>query len=428
MNMKRSKPVFLSVIAFGLLSLLFQNCSGNLTLNIEKQEVLKFAGGGSGDGYEGKLVLIHRDPGFTCEGWPAPNSVLRRDDSGTWYLATNLPEKCAVDQVLVSDVTYDSLQLSILYRNVQYIKILPSPTSNISLANYDFRVPISAENQKSLVCPNNFIRVTARAPYTSSSFCVAKFEMKIEGMTDGTHAGLPGASTDPTFKAEARSDGTPFTNLTRDQSITKCNELGAGYDLITNNQWQTLAQTIELQATNWTSGSIGAGMLFVGHSESSTALNLSVSNPADEFDQTGNTPAQSAGSGLEQRRTQHLPNGEVIWDLSGNVLEWVKENNTTNFVSNSYFSQLTDATHPEVSVVGDLSGTASLLFGPTVSYPTLGSPLYGGLGYGMFSLTGTGIMRGGYLASQTQAGVFSTGFFNPNSYFTNGGFRCVYQP
>ena len=33
-----------------------------------------------------------------------------------------------------------------------------------------------------------------------------------------------------------------------------------------------------------------------------------------------------------RRRIHFLPNREVIWDMSGNVAEWVKDNRPTNFI------------------------------------------------------------------------------------------------
>ncbi|MBK8205047.1 MAG: hypothetical protein IPK68_23070 [Bdellovibrionales bacterium] len=47
-------------------------------------------------------------------------------------------------------------------------------------------------------------------------------------------------------------------------------------------------------------------------------------NSEDHFDLTMNNDYQNLKMGRGQRRTLFLPSGEAVWDLSGNVGEWVK--------------------------------------------------------------------------------------------------------
>lgn len=271
-------------------------------------------------------------------------------------------------------------------------------------------------------CPTNFIAVPARSPYTSLGFCVAKYEMKIQGQSNGNIA------YNAANVAESRPDGTPWVNVTRPQAIAECQALGAGYDLITNAQWQSIAQNAELKNTNWTSNSVGSEMMYLGNTDNSPGSALAVFNTADKYDSTGNTGAQAYGSGKEQRRTLDLSNGSEIWDLSGNVLEWVKDDNIANFGTNNYWSQITDVTNPVTGTVGGLSGTAKYLFGPSGTY-AFGSTQYGGLGYGYLNNNAGTVRRGGYWFSVSSAGVFSANL-NADALFSDSGqgFRCAFTP
>ena len=74
--------------------------------------------------------------------------------------------------------------------------------------------------------------------YTSRGFCVAKYEMK---------------KNNNSAKAEAISQkrGMPWTRITQGQAIKACQYMGEGYDLITNEEWQTVARHIEKVTANW---------------------------------------------------------------------------------------------------------------------------------------------------------------------------------
>jgi formylglycine-generating enzyme required for sulfatase activity len=272
-------------------------------------------------------------------------------------------------------------------------------------------------------CPTNFIAVPARSPYTSLGFCVAKFEMKVQGQSDGNIA------YNATNVAESRPDGTPWVTVTRAQAIAECQALGAGYDLITNAQWQSIAQNAELKSTNWTSGTAGSEMMYRGHTDNSPASALAVSDTADKYNGTSNTGAQTYGSGKEQRRSLDLSNGSEIWDLSGNVWEWVKDDNTTIFGTDNYWSQITDVTNPVLGTVGGLTGTEKYLFGPSGSYGALGSTQYGGLGYGWVNYNAGAVLRGGDWDSDTYGGVFYVNLiYDPSYPSTSLGFRCALAP
>lgn len=105
-----------------------------------------------------------------------------------------------------------------------------------------FSYPLGTDTKvnKPLACPRNFVMVSG------SHFCVAKYEMKREGLDN----------------AVAAAEGSPWVNLTREKAIHLCKKMGAGFDLISNNQWQALAQEIEQTPENWRDGpAVGSGAI-----------------------------------------------------------------------------------------------------------------------------------------------------------------------
>ena len=157
------------------------------------------------------------------------------------------------------------------------------------------------------ICPSNYIRVPGSSLYNTNNFCVMKYEAK-------TGSGTVAATT--------QVAGTPQISINQTNAITACSLNGSGYGLINNNEWMTIARNIEAQSSNWRNGIIGStnasgGGLWKGHSDNNPSNALAANiDDNQSYEGTNNvTPS-------EQRRTHTLSNGEVIWDLSGNVDEW----------------------------------------------------------------------------------------------------------
>ena len=172
------------------------------------------------------------------------------------------------------------------------------------------------------VCPDaNWVLVPGNAQLGVNSFCVMKFHAKNDGSGNATTGAL----------------GTPWYNIDQPTAKTKCTDLGAGYDLISNAEWMTIARNVEAQGANWTGGSRGSGKLISGFTNSSNEDNppLAVFDETNPWDGTGVDPRYATGithSVLElntienvyrQKRTFLLSNGQVIWDMTGNIKTWV---------------------------------------------------------------------------------------------------------
>ena len=278
-------------------------------------------------------------------------------------------------------------------------------------------------------CPDNFVLVPPLQGYTTKSFCVAKYEMK---NNEG--------------KAVSQPKEIPWT-ISRNDSIKKCQAMGKGYDLITNDEWQTLARNIELVPSNWSEGSVGSqGGLSRGSSEYSHKPSDDLTGGSKEASPDDNEACFDISSKIQcdqstwdkYRRTHTLSNGKVIWDLAGNVGEWVKDNNNSSYgFKKDKGGSIISLNKPEHSTPYALSGgttttprSAKDQFGPSGDYTDIASEKpFGNLGNISTYQRGITLARGGNGFVTTPYGYFN-GLFSvemPNYSKSNAtGFRCVY--
>jgi formylglycine-generating enzyme required for sulfatase activity len=165
--------------------------------------------------------------------------------------------------------------------------------------------PISFANPTTS-CPSGYIPVslyTLPSGTVVPAFCVMQYDAQNGGN------GI----------AASANSGTPLVNVTWQQAAASCN--AAGSQLITENQWLSIAHQITSVASNWSGGSVGSGFVYSGHNDNSpaNALPAPISPTSDGYTGTGNS------SPSNQRRTLTLPNGQIIWDFAGNVWQWVAQ-------------------------------------------------------------------------------------------------------
>jgi hypothetical protein len=244
-----------------------------------------------------------------------------------------------------------------------------------------------------------WVRVPGNPAYEANDFCVMKYEAKCSN-TDGKSCG-------PTDTPTSTIAGTPWVEINQTEAIDACDDI-PGAQLISNEQWMTIATNIANQASNWEDGSVGSGALNRGNSNGTSALAA-----------TG-----SHGAWSTNRRTHTLSNGEVIWDMAGNVWEWTSyydpnnkptpANDSEDYVDDSNVAAGTTQ-HPLTEFISQegIDGNWSRNEGT------------GSLGPGSEG-SGGALLRGGYWPNNTVAGVFAVNL-NEDSSFTNEstGFRCV---
>ena len=268
-------------------------------------------------------------------------------------------------------------------------------------------------------CPSGYVLVPGNLDLNTSNFCVMKFEAKNVG-------------------GVATSQGvlSPWVSLTQYQARANCSALGTSYHLITDNEWLTIAHNVEMVSGNWNSSVVGTGFIFTGHNDNNPANTLSVTNESDYYNGTGN----SNSSSQIQRRVLILSNSEMIWDLSGNVWEWI--NNTIPIALRYHGGDQGWMVYDNDGALVNASNV------PILKQPSNNWDADNGMGryYDGFSLAGaynsisespdfcTGycsptaaFLRGGQWNDGAYAGVFTLGFHGAPSYVTTGvGFRCVY--
>ena len=115
--------------------------------------------------------------------------------------------------------------------------------------------------------------------------------------------------------ATSQAAGLPWVTISQTNAIAEASALGAGYHLITESEWLTIAQNIISVGSNWSGGTVGSGSMYRGHTDNVPTNSLAAAADSDPYSGTGQT------TGIE-RRTFTLTNGEVMWDLAGNVDEW----------------------------------------------------------------------------------------------------------
>lgn len=189
-----------------------------------------------------------------------------------------------------------------------YANVLPS-TFSLKATNSSSTTAYSITNISQPVvvaatCPTGFIPVPGSSTYGTNDFCVMKYEAKdVGGVATSQPSDIPWA-----------------VGISQISAITIAATACTGCHLITEAEWMTIAQNVLSVASNWDNGAgvhtVGTGYIYSGHNDGTPGWVLDVSNVNDGYSGTGHTAPSN------QRRTLTLTNGEVIWDLSGNVYEW----------------------------------------------------------------------------------------------------------
>lgn len=188
---------------------------------------------------------------------------------------------------------------------------------------------------------------------------------------------------------------TSPTDSALDKSTAACTDC----HLMTLNEYLAIAHNVLIQNNNWSGGSVGSGYIYSGHNDGSpnSALAASLTGDSDGYSGTG----QSSGS---QRRTLSLSNGEVIWDLAGNVAEWLQEQALSDQPGSSGYS------YREWNTIGNPGFLPESLIPSNVNPAASGWTESNGIG----SLLSDSDMNelkaiwyGGYWTTGSEAGIFN---------------------
>ena len=131
------------------------------------------------------------------------------------------------------------------------------------------------------------------------------------------------------------------------------------------------------------------------------------------------TPA----AGAEEKRTHVLSNGVTLWDLAGNVWQWVLDNNDSNAGNMGVSSALRAANTAWEYNNASLTDSDKLLFGGSYGYTSAKNA-----GKIVGAANGA-VQRGGSWGDGAQSGLFSAYLFlRPTQAYSSIGFRCAYVP
>ncbi len=290
-----------------------------------------------------------------------------------------------------------------------------------------------------LVFPENWIQVPGNSTFGTPTFWVMKYDAKcVSGSTPltspdtgyHTYSNSSQNCVSPYYIASAPS-GYPIANIDHTDAVTYCSNIGA--HLLRNDEYMTIADSAANTASNWSGGSVGSGYLYSGHNDNApgNALQASADDTQGYYHETN--------TGGNQRRTLALGNGNVIWDIAGNVWEHVQRStndsgdntNTMSLPSCSNGSaswewcEYASPGSPYVSAyTGDVAQTK-------IAPPN--SSWYSSQGVGQMYTYGSGgnqgtsvFLRGDNWGSGSAAGAFtlSLGWYTGNA-GSDVGFRCA---
>jgi hypothetical protein len=260
-----------------------------------------------------------------------------------------------------------------------------------------------------ITCPQNYSFVPGDEELGSTPFCVARYEMRMSGNDDGS---TPFTSSVP---PESRASGTPWSSVDKGQARGGCDSIGFSYQLITNQQWQTVARSIERTDTNWSGGLVGSGAIPTGHSDYQPQEALASEGSPCVGTQNANCEDQYSED-FGQRRTHDLHNGEVVWDLAGNLTEHV--DGSTGGPSGYWMSFDSGAFTSDEGWQDYRARFAPAGLLHTEAHGM--GQMYGGT-------EPTDLTRGGSFNPSTYAGIFQA---HHRSWSTgpSNGFRCVFVP
>ena len=288
------------------------------------------------------------DSSSTCGSWGLPSlptgwtyncvptSTLQQTN-GTGWIPVNFqsngvvnlsslpldPVNASSSNLYYTYITGGSFKLSATMESQKYASLASSDGGTISGA---FELGSNLALGQG-VFPSGWIRVPGNATFGTSDFWVMKYAATcsdatgavVNAPTDGNGYNNGATPCTPANNRQISSlpGGIQIVDISHTTAASYCTSIGA--HLITNDEYMTIATNAANQSSNWTGGSVGSGGMYLGNANNASEY------PADANDANGyaGETNKTVTNPNDERRTLVLSNGQVIWDLSGNVWEHV---------------------------------------------------------------------------------------------------------
>ena len=259
-----------------------------------------------------------------------------------------------------------------------------------------------------------WVKVPGNPVYGTSDFCVQKY-----------------AASNVSNVATAQAGQIPWVSISQTDAIAKCSALGNGYHLMTNPEWMTVATNLARNGVNWSGGTVGSGTLSRGNSDSITTGPCAAD--ANDLNAYVNASCVASSSGtFNQRRSQFLTNGNVVWDIGGNLSQWVNYINLSDKPGNSAaWLEFTNTTATPSLQTGTVTTPRSHLV-PMSSQQAWWNDSWNsthaiGRFYPEVNGTGGSMYRGARAVDGANAGMFTALLDRPATFtYSMLGFRCSY--
>lgn len=256
-----------------------------------------------------------------------------------------------------------------------------------------------------------WIRVPGDSTFGTSDFYVMQYEAKC--LLNGTpqkspntgwqtyHNGITPCTSTYSRTIASTALGYPIGYISQTDAAMYCQSIGS--HLVTNKEWQTIAYNVQKNAANWSNGIIGSGFMPLGN--------------------TWSAAEEATDPGQEQyRRTNALSNNFEVWDLSGNVYEWVDD--TIIGTNKPLGIDGSTVEWPTVSNFGSLTRNEVKPASDTYSYLTPSVNYIGSYYQGPRDGVIYGFVRGGRWPYGQGIEDLDLGK-TPNSTHSKIGFRCA---
>lgn len=322
---------------------------------------------------------------------------------------------------------------------------------------------LKEESFNSLNCENipfgEWVKVPGNPQLNTQTFCVMKYEAKATASSSpnlynsaNQYCGYSIASgincpIDGSVNITSKAQEKPLSFINQTEARSLCQNLGEGYDLISDAQWTTLGRNIESNSANWFNNDIYQSFIYLGHTDggSSGLINNDVTiaastNDLDPYYLTGDSEVSCDGSNnnfisgedsitgmgcIGQKRTHITTLGQTIWDLSGNAAEWTRDivqtgDKTTLGNTGGGFKEWVNTTNStnltsiNYLTLNSTNGIGKVLVDVNDPYPSSDAPRHV-------------LMRGGRFDRGDEAGIFNLMMHvGPSNRYLDTGFRCTY--